>query len=166
MGRIKGIEYSYLSDFGLLFIANAGEEIFSKKNEYNIGFNYDINDNLRVGALYSRLDDDDSLIFPLEIEYNAFSLNSVMFYKNDGVSEYRGLENTLIYAFPYMQQVRVMFNIDSYLDRAYSFEYNKIFEPVLGVTLQLTGSVASVRKMKGTTSTTSDVFQIGGVLVF
>jgi len=166
MGRIKGVEYSYLSDFGLLFIANAGEEVFSKKDEYNVGLNYDINDNLRIGALYNRLDDDNSFIFPLEIEYNAFSLNSVVFYKDNSGEKYKGLENTFMYALPYMQQVRVMFNIDNDSNRAYSFEYNKIFEPVLGVTLQLTGSVAKVEKIEGTKHINYDVFQIAGVLTF
>jgi len=143
--KIKGVEYSYLTDNNILLLASFGEVvnnqdehgnlIFDENNAFLAGVTYKTESNYKIGLIYNNTEEKGntyySFILPVEKEFTKFIWNSSLVYANDSYDDYIGLENALTFPIGDMEHIKVIFNADNdEFDNnnfGYSLGYTKIY---------------------------------------
>ena len=148
--KIKGAEYSYLSDNNILLLFSYGETVDGQgnqqghqnlmkdksKNAFLSGITYRTASNYKIGLVYNYIDMEGdnhySLILPVEKEYEYFIWNSSLVYANYSSDDYFGLENAFTFPLKDMEHVKAIVNLDKdendNSNFAYSLGYTKIYK--------------------------------------
>ena len=144
--KIKGVEYSYLTDNNILLLASYGEVVnnqeehgnlvFDDINAFLAGVTYKTESNYKIGLIYNNTemkgDTYYSFILPIEKEFTKFIWNTSLVYANDSFDDYIGLENALTFPMGDMEHIKVIFNADNdqfdNTNFGYSLGYTKIYD--------------------------------------
>lgn len=150
--KIKGAEYSYLSDNNILLLVSYGKTTNSgpeddlasdysdsssfishqteerDNNAFLGGITYKTASNYRIGLIYNQIDLKDtnqySLLVPIEKEYPHFIWNSALVYVNALEGTYVGLENVFTVPLRDMEHLKVIVNADKDQNNGTNFGYS------------------------------------------
>jgi len=151
--KFRGAEYSYLYNSKWLFLFSYGKPMEESdqhgqnrsqnnssshtgggygKNEdlyqFISGIRYQTDGGYKIGIMYNKFktkrENSFSILVPIEKEFDKFTLNSSLIYKNSkNANDYYGMENAITYALNEDMYIRAIFNIDRDENKDHNYGY-------------------------------------------